>query len=330
VKPVIKIGGLFLWIVAAALPAAAQVTIQPAQKGAEVTAILDSLAVPSRETLNSALIRLEEILARDPKNFEAHLGLVYARLIEQARFPSKNQEGLREALKQVNEAIKLNPDSEDAYWRKSQVLFLLGKKEEGRRVLEGSLKRFPQSLALHEALLLYLIKSGRIREGERLAALAGSKIKDKTAAHIYLGQVWLKAGYPAQADVSFTESLHIQETPEAWAGAAQVAMAGKDWDRALAYFQKALNLLPTFYAVYDDLAFCYVQLKRYPEALKWLESYLQAFPDDFTALGNLAGLYEATGDKVKARLAWMKVKAGTRDPQQGRLAAERLEKTRQQ
>jgi len=88
-------------------------------------------------------------------------------------------------------------------------------------VLEGALKRFPQSLALREALLLYLIKSGRIQEAERLAALTGSKIKDKAAAHIYLGQVWLKAGYPAQADVSFTESLHIQETPEAWAGAAQ-------------------------------------------------------------------------------------------------------------
>jgi tetratricopeptide (TPR) repeat protein len=325
----LKITSLILWLVLAmTFPAAGKDTGQSKRPGSEVQSILGILAVPDRDNISKTLGQLREILSRDPKNFEAHLGLVYARLIEQAQFPSKNQEGLREALKHADEAIKLHPDSEDAYWRKSQVLFLLGKKEEGRRVLEGALKRFPQSLAVHEALLLYLIKSGGIREGERLASLAGSKIKDKTAAHIYLGQVWLKAGYPAQADVSFTESLHIQETPEAWAGAAQVAMAGKDWDLALASFQKALNLSPNFYSVYDDLAFCYVQLKRYPEALKWLESYLQAFPDDFTALGNLAGLYEATGDKVKARLAWMKVKTNTRDPQQTRVAAERLEKLR--
>ncbi len=57
-----------------------------------------------------------------------------------------------------------------------------------------------------------------------------------------------------------------------------------------------------------------------------MEAYAQAFPDDLDALGNLAGLYEGAGEKVKARLVWMKIEATTRDPRQASLAEERLEK----
>ena len=57
-----------------------------------------------------------------------------------------------------------------------------------------------------------------------------------------------------------------------------------------------------------------------------MELYTRAFPNDLASLGNLAGLYEGVDEKVKARLAWMKVRANTGDPQQARLAGERLEK----
>jgi predicted Zn-dependent protease len=82
--------------------------------------------------------------------------------------------------------------------------------------------------------------------------------------------------------------------------------------------------------IYNDLAFCFFQTGQPREAIRWMEPYTRAFPNDLTALGNLAGLYEGAGENVKARLAWMKVRSNTRDPQQVRLAEERLEKLKGQ
>jgi tetratricopeptide (TPR) repeat protein len=107
-------------------------------------------------------------------------------------------------------------------------------------------------------------------------------------------------------------------------------MLKKDYQQAIEFFQKALVLDAKYDAIYTELAFCYHQVGQPREAIRWMESYTRIFPNDMTAQGNLAGLYEGAGEKVKARLAWMKVKTNTRDSRQADLAAEHIEKLKGQ
>ncbi|MFH1079448.1 MAG: tetratricopeptide repeat protein [Pseudomonadota bacterium] len=253
------------------------------------------------------------------------MGLVHLRITEYTLSPQVGAGGLREAMKHVDAALKIKPNLEDAYRKKSLLLFLTDRKEEGRKLLKTALTKWPGSQELHEAYLAYLLNLGNVKEAERFSELKGSRVKNKKEMFLRLGQVWLQAGYAEQAVECFEHSLHNGETPQAWAALGRSFMLKKDYPQAIELFQRALAINAKYYAIYNDLAFCYHQVGQPREAIRWMEPYTRAFPDDLTALGNLAGLYEGAGEKVKARLAWMKVKANTRDPQQARLAEEQLE-----
>jgi tetratricopeptide (TPR) repeat protein len=299
-------------------------------KSPEVNKALELLVPPSPENFEKSHTRISDILNKNPQDVEAQMGLVYLRLTEYAFSPSLGTGGLLEALKLVDAALKIRPDLEDAYRKKSLVLFSLGRKEEGLSVLESSLRKWPGSLDLQEAYLAYLLSLGKVKEAERFSELQAPQVKNKREALLRLGKVWLQAGYGDQSDDCFGQSLHLGETPQGWAGLGRAVMLKKDYTTAIEFFQRALTLDSKYYEIYADLAFCYFQLGQPREAIRWMEPYCQAFPNDLAALGNLAGLYEGAGDKIRARLAWMKVRANTWDPQQARLAGERLEKLREQ
>ena len=299
-------------------------------KSPEVRKALDLLAAPSRENFEKSRLILIEILKKNPRQVEAHMGLVHLRITEYTLFPQTGAGGLGEALKHADAALKVKPELEDAYRKKSLILFLIGRKEEGLKVLQTTLRKWPGSQELHEAYLAYLLNLGKVKEAELFSDLKQSRVKNKREMLIRLGQVWQQAGYAEQSDECYEHSLNIGETPQAWAALGRSFMLKKNYPQAIEFFQKALVIDAKHYVIYNDLAFCYFQVGQPREAIKWIEPYTRAYPDDLGALGNLAGLYEGAGEKVKARLTWMKVRTSTRDPQQARLAGERLEKLKEQ
>jgi tetratricopeptide (TPR) repeat protein len=320
--PLILLGSVFL------LGVVTHISAQT--KSPEVNAALNLLNPPSKENFEKASALLTALLKKNPQDVEARMGVVYLRIAEFTYSRSAGTGGLEEALRQIDAVLNARPNLEDGYRKKSLILFLMGKKEEGLKELQGALKKWPQSADLHEAYLAYLLNMGRVQEAERFSLLEGSAVKNKGDLLLRFGQVWLQAGQPDQAVECFEGALNLKETPRAWAGVGQCYVMKKDYALALGFFEKALALDANYYAAYPDLAFCYFQTGRPREAVQWLERYTRAFPNDLTALINLAGVYEGVGEKTKARLTWLKVKAKTRDPQQLRLAGERLEKLQDQ
>ncbi len=297
-----------------------------AAKSPEVRAALGLLNPPTPENIGKTRSLLNAALKKNPKDVEAHMALVDLALTEYRISPQAGTTGLQDALRHADAALKINRNLEDAHRKKSLLLFLTGKKEEGHKGLKAALKKWPASPQMHEAYLAYLLNLGKVREAEAFSSLKNSRVKNRKEMLIRLGHVWQQAGYPDQALECYEHSLHHGETAEAWAGVGRSNLLRKDCTQAVEFFQKALIIDAVHYAVYNDLAFCYHQTGQSREAIRWMEAYTKAFPDDLTALGNLAGLYEGTGEKVKARLAWMKIEATTRDTQQASLAEERLEK----
>lgn len=295
-------------------------------KSPEVRRALGLLNPPSPENIGKAQMLLDAALKKNPKDVEAHMALVDLGITEYRISPQAGDAGLQDALRHADAALKINRNLEDAYRKKSLLLFLTGKKEEGYKLLKTSLKKWPASPQMHEAYLAYLLNLGKVKDAEAFSSLKNSRVKNRKEMLIRLGHVWQQAGYPDQAEECYEHSLHHGETTEAWAAVGRINLLRKDYPQAIEFFQKALAIDAGYYAVYNDLAFCYHQTGQPREAIRWMEAYTRAHPDDLTALGNLAGLYEGAGEKVKARLAWMKVKSGSQDPRQARLAEERLDK----
>ncbi len=252
---------------------------------------LKLLEQPDPNNIARAISIFQSALSANPNQKEAHMGIVYARILEYIILPEKDQEGLQDGLKHVDSVLKSNPKHEDAYYKKSQILFFLGKYEEGIQNLKSALKHLPESEILHEAMLVYLINTGRIEEAIQFSRLSDSEVKDIAGLHIRLGNAWLLAGLPQQARGNFLRSNAILESPQAWEGITR----------------------------------SFIAEGNFAGAIEWLVPYTEAFPEDLNALENLAIMYEKTGENIKARLTWMKLRAKSDNQEKKRLAAEHIE-----
>jgi tetratricopeptide (TPR) repeat protein len=282
------------------------------------------LEKPDPGSLSQAISIFQKALSTNPNQKEAHMGIVYARLIEYARSPQKDPGGLQEALGHAELVLKRNPKDEEAYIDKSQILFLLGKHSEGLNNLKTALKRLPVSANLHVAQIIYWIQLGKADEAVRFSRQAALQIKNGAEFQIRLGDFWLQSGQVQLAKEHFARSLQIQETPLAWAAIGQSYMAEQNWEMAIKCFNQALQINPEFYPVYNFLTHCYIRMGIFPEAAEALVLYLKAFPEDFPSLENLAVIYEKVGDRMKARLTWTKLRIQTKDPEQKQRAAKHI------
>ena len=81
---------------------------------------------------------------------------------------------------------------------------------------------------------------------------------------------------------------------------AYVGRRRGQWDRSELYFNEAERLDPRNANVFTQHALCYVQLRRFPEALRKLDQVLNITPDDVNTLAEKAGIAQAEGDLSRA------------------------------
>jgi TolB-like protein/class 3 adenylate cyclase/Tfp pilus assembly protein PilF len=81
---------------------------------------------------------------------------------------------------------------------------------------------------------------------------------------------------------------------------AYVARRGGQWDRSESYFNEAERLDPRNVYLLSQHALSYIDLRRFPEALRKLDQVLNITPDDLDTLGAKAAVLQAQGDLARA------------------------------
>ena len=97
---------------------------------------------------------------------------------------------------------------------------------------------------------------------------------------------------------------------------AYVARRRGQWDRSESYFNEAERLDPRNVNLLTQHALSYVQLRRFPEALRKLDQVLDIAPDDVDMLALKAAVAQAEGDlpRASAILAPLRPSAGESGP----------------
>jgi TolB-like protein/Tfp pilus assembly protein PilF len=101
-------------------------------------------------------------------------------------------------------------------------------------------------------------------------------------------------GYFEQARPLLPNSSQISES------LAYVTRRQGHWDRSEAYFNEAERLDPRNVNLLFQHALSYVDLRRFPEALRKLDQVLNITPDDVDTLTTKAGIAQAEGDLPRA------------------------------
>jgi tetratricopeptide (TPR) repeat protein len=133
-----------------------------------------------------------------------------------------------------------------------------------------------------------------------MAIQAGAPDAENTAwCIVQLGNLYLSSGQPATAEVAYRAALRrFPKYVHAYSGMAKVAAARKDYDSAVDYYQKAIDVMPSPEFLIG-LSSVYQKMGKTQEAKAQLQ-----------LVSNIKRVYEANGVSMDAEIQQMMEKAG--------------------
>ena len=96
---------------------------------------------------------------------------------------------------------------------------------------------------------------------------------------------------------------------------AYVARRRGQWDRSEAYFNEAERLDPRNVHLLTQHALSYIELRRFPEAVRKLDQVLNITPDDVDTVSYKAAIAQAEGDLPRASVLLAPLHPAGDDPQ---------------
>lgn len=185
----------------------------------------------------------KQVLKAERRNFPAQYMLAVV-LYQQQREPA--------ALKAVESALKLNPDTVEA-------------------------------LALHSVLLL---NAGQHKKALTSISKVVARQPDDAEAWHNRGVILSELRRFEDAVESFDKALAIRSTAEAWTNRGAALLKLSRPDDALHSFDKALAIKPSFAGAFYNRGNALMDLKRYPEAVTAFDTMLVQDPNSFEAWNN--------------------------------------------
>jgi len=235
----------------------------------------------------------EQVLQRDPENFDASLGLAQV-LAWQGQ--------LEQALERFDALLRLRPGHRDTLLAKAQVLNWSGRSEEALLQLENMQETWPQDREI--ANVLQSVRDAQHQRAMQQAAAARPADVDTLIQRYHetlaqrpddflalrtLGDLHMQKGDYPQA-VSFYEKALAQHPADNTLrlSLAKVASWNHDFPRAIELYQELLGQDPTNREYRMELAKILSWSGRNPEAIEQYRQILQSNPADGEARLGLA------------------------------------------
>ena len=177
-----------------------------------------------------------------------------------------------EAIAEINEALRLAPNSDEGYRRLGDALRATDE--------TGAIKAYQKAIEINP---YYWYNYNA------------------------LGAAYYRFAKDPQAIETYKKEIEIAPNiPSGYANLGAVYLRAGKYDDASQQFEAALKQDPNFAVAISGLANAYFSNKRYADAAKMFEKQVSLNPNDETANGNLADAYRWAGDKQKADAAYDK------------------------
>ena len=182
-----------------------------------------------------------------------------------------------ENIKEVNEALSINPDQFDAYVAKERVLIYFNKYDELLPFLDEMLERFPDEEKDIKIKVAYILKEKRdIEEGFNIINELLEKYTDDTKLLTYK-VYWLQYLNRKEEAVEILQRL-IEQDPDNGIyhdTYGEILMSFQDYENAKNEFLKAIEIGSEEWYTFQThikLGICYKELGKFKLAIERLES----------------------------------------------------------
>jgi len=195
-----------------------------------------------------------DALGERRERFEIELAAYVAAQEEDADMPAAHlnlgvlrarQRRPAEAERAYRLALELDPFFLPARFNLANHLNGMGRNEEAEKALREGIRRSPEEGELHYSLGLLLAEMERVEEAAASLARAVERMPDRPRVRYNLGLALLGAGDEPAAEVALLEAHRLAPgDPELIQALAQLFVRRAEWQRALTYAGKLVELVP--------------------------------------------------------------------------------------
>jgi tetratricopeptide (TPR) repeat protein len=151
------------------------------------------------------------------------------------------------AIRELQQAIALSPNDEDAHYNLGIALARAGREDDAIREYEAALRLFPDYAEVHNNYGNLLLRKGRVAEAIEHLDAAVKAMPDYALAHNNLGNALNQQGRPREALEHFKKAVQIQ--PDHWQARfnlGQVYLAQDQPAQAINELTEVLRVNPKF------------------------------------------------------------------------------------
>jgi serine/threonine protein kinase/Flp pilus assembly protein TadD len=219
--------------------------------------------------IDLAIAALQKAVAKDPR-----FALGLARLAQvytmKYRFDS-NQQSLQRAEEYCRQAAELNDNLPSTYVALASVHLLTGRHEMAVEEYQHAIELDPRDAEAVSGLANSYMKLGRVADAEAEFIKAASLRPDDWGGYNELGTFYDNLGRHNEAVAQYLRALQL--TPDNAGVYENLGVAYSNSDdpnmvaKAEAALKKSIELNPSYYAAYADLAFLYAGQHRFQESI---------------------------------------------------------------
>lgn len=182
-----------------------------------------------------------------------------------------------EALEVLEAAYRRGVDSQAVWVRLGECLKEVGDVERAVAVLESAVEKYPDHVEARSVLGATYLDQGRTAEAVRIFQDLLREDPSLVLVHDNLGSVYLEQGRYPQALEHFETALqHDPEDGEALNGLGVVYASTGRPQQAVSAWKEAVRLHPDRCDTLLNLGMMLTQLRRFDEAIPYLEQFLEA------------------------------------------------------
>ncbi len=197
-----------------------------------------------------------------------------------------------EAVTQLEEALRLQPDYPEAHLNLGNALVAAGRRAEAREHYEAALRADPGYIEAHVSLGYWLAGEGKFDDAIACYERALRLRPDYAEAHNDFGETLARMGNLPAAALHFEAALRLKPAyAEAHNNLAGVLLQQGRPHEAIPHFEQALREKPALAEPLSNLAYALLQTGRLDEAVAHYRQLLQLEPNNPTAHSNLGYIY---------------------------------------
>ena len=250
----------------------------------------------SKGSLEDGEAMLRQIIKKDPGNVQARLILGSALAVQ----------GLRgESTEQITAAIKLSPNSAEAYNRLGTVLSRFLETDGARRAFEKAIELNPSLAAAHMNLALILAQAEQLIAAhehlDRAIELEGGD-KDAAQAYFVRAMVWSAQGDNQNSIADLRRATQLKpDYAAAWSDLSQLLYSQSDMSGALSAAERAATIDPKDPAAQSQLGRIYWANENAAGAIEHLRAARSLGAEDRATLYALSRALRETGHLEEAK-----------------------------